>query len=550
MIFLISVDNLLLLDSFSFYELKVILSRFVKNIVMKIRLLFIGLFFITNLDAQVPSIQWEKRFGGTWFDRAESMDQTSDGGYILAGKSESNDGNVSGNHGLFDYWIVKLNSTGVLQWQKSLGGTLNDNAYSIQQTSDGGYIIAGESESTNGDITGNLGGYDGWIIKLSSSGTIEWQKSYGGMGNEGLNSIQQTLDGGYIVTGTTFSFLTGYHGAGDYWVLKLSATGTIEWQKLYGGSSSDLAFSVRQTSDTGYVIAGYTYSNDGNVSGNHGHYDFWIIKLSATGALQWQKTFGGTEEDNALDVIQTSDGGYLINGVTWSNNGDVTGFHGLYDYWVIKISSSGDLQWHKAMGGSSADASRSVIQTSDNGYIVIGDTASNNGDVIGFHNALDPDFWDIWIVKLNSSGVIQWKKALGGNVQDLGYKIKKTADGGFAIAGSTNSFDGDITGTTAGQGTDVWIVKFAPENLGISESEQKTTVILYPNPVNNELTVKLDFYLPSQKISISDVHGKTILTQDAEDLITTINTSTLSQGTYFLTVQNLGKKTTQKFIVE
>ena len=532
------------LDLFYVYELKVIFSRFVKNIVMKIRLLFIGLFFVTNLGAQVPSIQWEKRFGGTWFDSAYSIDITSDGGYILAGRTESNNGNVSGNHGLYDFWIVKLDALGILQWQRTLGGMLNDFAYSIKQTSEGGYIVVGESESIEGDVPGNHGGYDGMVVKLSSIGEIEWYRAVGFQNSDGLRSVVQAPNGHIIVAGSRFL------GSSDFWIADVNTNG-YHWYRTYGGSEADTANSIQLTTDGGFIVAGSTYSNNGNVTGNHGSSDFWILKLNSIGNFEWQKTLGGTNEDFAKSIQQTSDGGYIVSGYTFSNDGNVSSFKGVYDSWVVKLNSVGDLEWQKTLGGTNADAANDIIQTSDGGYIVIGDTVSNNtGDVTGFHNSLGSDYWDIWLVKLNSTGTIVWKKALGGAVQDIGNSIKRTNDGGFVIAGSTNSSDGDITGTTAGQGTDFWIVKFTPENLGISESEQKTSITLYPNPVKNELTVKLDFYMPSQKISISDVHGKTILTKDAEDLITTINTSTLSQGTYFLTVQNLGKKTTQKFIVE
>ena len=514
---------------------------------MKIKFGLKMVFFVflcaINLNAQAPAIQWEKRFGGTWADVAYSVDTTSDGGYILAGRTESNDGNVSGNKGAFDYWVVKLNSSGTLQWQKTLGGSLNDFAYSVKQTSDGGYIVAGESESTNGDVTGNHGGYDGWIVKLNSTGTLEWQKTFGSFSSDSISSIQQTSDGGYIVAATTFQ------SSSDYWIIKLNASGTIEWQKIYGGSDADITSTIRQTSDGGYIVAGHTLSNDGNVTGNHGEADFWILKLNTLGDFQWQKTLGGTKEDMPSSIQQTSDGGYIVSGLTWSSNGDVTGFHGVYDYWVVKLNATGNLEWQKALGGSRADAANSITQTSDGGYLVVGDTVSNNGDVSGFHNALDSDYWDIWIAKLNSSGVLQWKKVLGGDIQDLATCIKPTADGGFVVTGSTNSSNGDISGTSAGQGIDYWIVKFAPEDLAVAELE-KSILTLYPNPVKNELTVKLDFFMPSQKIIVTDILGKVIYTQDAQDLITTINTSDLSKGTYFLTLQNEGKKTTQKFIVE
>ena len=230
----------------------------------------------------LPVISWQKSLGGSGYDRATSIQQTSDGGYIVAGNSSSIDEDVTGNHGNSDYWIVKLNSVGSIVWQKSLGGSGNDSATSIQQTSDGFYIVAGSSSSINGDVTGNHGGVDYWIVKLDSLGSILWQKSLGGSGNDYAQSIQQTSDGGYIVAGYSTSIngdVTGNHGNSDYWIVKLNHVGSIVWQKSLGGSGFDYAWSIQQTSDGGHIVAGYSTSINGDVTGNHGDYDSWIVKL-------------------------------------------------------------------------------------------------------------------------------------------------------------------------------------------------------------------------------------------------------------------------------
>jgi hypothetical protein len=187
---------------------------------------------------------------------------------------------VTVNHGSQDCLIVKLDTHGNIQWQKSLGGSGFDSIASIQQTSDGSYIIAGVLESSDSDVTG--GGYDFWIVKLDSLGTLQWQKSLGGSDNDEAKSIQQTSDGGYIIAGSSFSNngdVTGNHGNQDYWIVKLDSLGTIQWQKSLGGSEEDEAKSIQQTSDGGYIIAGSSFSNNGDVTGNHGGFDYWIVKL-------------------------------------------------------------------------------------------------------------------------------------------------------------------------------------------------------------------------------------------------------------------------------
>jgi hypothetical protein len=333
----------------------------------------------SSIHEEAPTITWQKFFGGSGADWAYSVQQTSDGGYVVFGETGSNDGDVSGSHGKEDFWVLKLDSTGGIQWQRCLGGSgvesgnLGDFASiaSIQQTSEGGYVIVGHTNSNDGDVSGNHGGYDIWVVKLSSTGDIQWQKCLGGSGSEYGHSIQQTADGGYIVAGYTESNdgdVSGNHGKEDFWVLKLDSTGGIQWQKCLGGSGWDMATSVQQTSDGGYIVAGATDSNDGDVSGNHGGYDIWVVKLSSTGDIQWQKCLGGSGNDFATSVQQTSDGGYIVAGATDSND------YYDYDMWVVKLNSTGGIQWQKCFGSDDwdYDIAFSVSQTSDSGYVFVG----------------------------------------------------------------------------------------------------------------------------------------------------------------------------------
>jgi len=213
----------------------------------------------------------------------------------------------------------------------------------IEQTTDGGYIAAGFSKSIDGDLTANHGQEDYWITKLDSSGLIEWQKSFGGSGDEEANSIEQTTDGGYIVAGFSESSdgdVLLNNGSYDFWILKLHPSGSIEWQRALGGSDDDKAFSAEQTTDGGFIIAGHSFSVNGDVTGNHSSQDFWIVKLDSVGGFEWQKSLGGSDNDYAKSVEETTDGGYIIAGVASSNNWDVSGNHGAKDYWLVKLSCS------------------------------------------------------------------------------------------------------------------------------------------------------------------------------------------------------------------
>ena len=297
----------------------------------------------------VPSCTgWNKTYGGSDFEQAFSVEQTSDGGYIIAGYGPSYVTNS------YDFWLVKTDASGNQQWNKTYGGSGSDGAFSVQQTSDGGYIIAGHTTSFG------AGSYDFWLVKTDASGNQQWNKTYGGSGSDEAFSVQQTSDGGYIVAGYTSSFGAGSY---DFWLVKTDGSGNQEWNKTYGGSGSDGARSVEQTSDGGYIIAGFGPYGAG---GCH----LWLVKTDASGNRQWDKTYGGGGSDGAYSVEQTSDGGYIIAGYTTSYAA------GYCAFWLVKTDASGNQQWDKAYGGSGDDEAFSVQQTSDGGYIIAGYTSS------------------------------------------------------------------------------------------------------------------------------------------------------------------------------
>jgi len=458
----------------------------------EITLTIITLFF-ANLCFAQSTIEWQRCLGGSSYDVAHSIQQTSDGGYIVAGISESNDFDVSGNHGWYDYWIVKLYSSGGIEWQRSLGGSNGDYANSIQQTSDAGYIVAGYSASNDSDVSGNHGGLDYWVVKLNSSGNLEWQRSLGGSLNDYAYSIDQTSDGGYIITGESASNdgdVSGNNGSIDYWIVKLDSSGEIEWQRSLGGSFDDVAESIQQTSDGGFIVAGYSASNDGDVNGNHGNGDYWVVKLDSSGSIVWQRSIGGSSYDWAYSVCQTNDDGYIVAGRSYSNDSDVSGHHGTPgdypDYWVVKLDSSGSIEWQHSLGGTYDDFAYSIHQTNDNGYIVAGYSLSNDGDVSGNHGE-----YDSWVVKLNSSGSLEWQRSLGGNEGDFAYSIQQTTDNGYIVVGWSRSNDGDVSGHHAYE--DYWVVKLSADD-GISESNRGLqplvhTIAVFPNPFNSSCEI-------------------------------------------------------------
>ena len=244
--------------------------------------------------------------------------------------------------------VVNSQTIPTIQWEKSLGGSSNDFGFQIHQVDGDGYITIGYSASIDGDVTGNHGSYDYWVVRLDADENILWQKTLGGSEGEGAFSIQQITGGGFIVAGSSYSNdfdVSGNHGDMDYWIVRLDAAGNLIWQKSLGGTAADRANYIQQTFDGGFIVVGYVWSDDGDVSGFHGVHDAWVVKLDSNGTFVWQRSLGGTGEDEAKAVQQTADNGYIIAGYSSSNDGDVSGNHGGADYWIVKLDENGDLEW-------------------------------------------------------------------------------------------------------------------------------------------------------------------------------------------------------------
>lgn len=522
--------------------------------ISKVIFTFVILLFYANVFAQ--SIQWQKSLGGTGQDEAVSIQQTIEGGYIVAGYSDSNNGDVSGHHNNennfenYDYWIVKLDGQGVVQWQKSLGGTNEDVTASIRQTIDRGYIIAGSSNSNDGDVTGNHGDFsdDFWIVKLDSLGNLMWERSLGGSGKEEATSIQQTADKGYIISGYSNSNdgdVTNIHShLYDYWVVKLDSTGILQWQKALGGYNDDRAYYIEQTDDGGYIVSGYSSSNDGDVTTNHGSSDYWVVKLDRIGNLQWQKSLGGSGPERAICTKQTNDNGYIIAGFSKSTDGDVVDNKGDYDYWLVKLDGKGVLQWQKSFGGTRTDIANSVQLTSDNGFICAGVSESNDGDIANKHDNTK----DFWIIKLDSEGNLQWEKTLGGTGRDEANFIQQTSDNEYIIAGVSSSNDGDVTGNHSlpgyGSFPDYWIVKLSGKETNISGISIIQGISIYPNPASEQLTIDLTGYgfIPAgTTVSLLSATGEKVFEKSVADFITILNVEGQPKGLYFIKIESKDK---------
>ncbi|QHV95657.1 PKD domain-containing protein [Spirosoma endbachense] len=434
----------------------------------------------TGTTTGIPAKVWDKTFGGTDDDAIRAMVATSDGGFLLGGYSRSGqNGNRSApNLGKTDMWVVKVDGSGNKVWDKAFGGSNDDVLTSILATSDGGFLLGGNSKSDQdgnkstpkqGGGSSDIG--DMWVVKIDGSGNKVWDKAFGSNDSDGISAMVATSDGGFLLGGYSDSDQTGSksapkRGGTDMWVVKIDGGGNKIWDKTFGGADSDYLNSMVATSDGGFLLGGYSRSSqDGNKSdANRGQEDYWVVKIDGSGNKVWDKTFGGSDTDYLNSVATTSDGGFLLGGYSRSsqdgNKSDAN--RGQEDYWVVKIDGSGNKIWDKTFGGSSGDNLRAMAATSDGGFLLGG--ASGSGQT-GNKSAPYQGAYDYWVVKINGSGSKVWDKTFGGSSNDMMYSLLATSDGGFLFGGNSNSDQsGDKSDPNRGNtvlkvNDDMWVVK-------------------------------------------------------------------------------------------
>ncbi|MEX0290007.1 MAG: hypothetical protein AB3N14_12935 [Flavobacteriaceae bacterium] len=395
------------------------------------------------------ALDWVRNYGGSGDDTAQSIIATTDGGYAVLGYTNSTDGDIQGKTlAVNDYWLLKLDSEGTMQWNKTYGGSKDDRGQSVIQTTDGGYAIVGYAMSSDGDGSNNEGFHDNWILKLDASGEIEWERSFGFSGHDHSYDLVQTSDGGFFFVGfldvvssegqgsTAKGNLLTRHGVGEFWGTRLDSEGNLLWRRYFGGTNNDRAYSVVQTDDGGFIMAGFSESGDADISLAKGSYDFWLVKLDATGELAWEKSYGGTGIEVSYDIARTLDNAYVITGHTFSTDLDVTQNHGESDIWLIKIDENGSLLWEKTYGGTGFDTAQSVSATSDGGFVISGNSRSTDLDVS--KNAGEND---IWVLRTDKDGNLLWQATYGGSAIDSGFDAIENKDEHILLVGSSPSLD-------------------------------------------------------------------------------------------------------------
>jgi hypothetical protein len=417
----------------------------------------------SELTAQ-PALIWSKCYGNSIDQVLANIAEAWGGGYVMSGTSDSC------SYGNADFYIMKIDDTGKQLWTKCYGGTGGDWVAKIvriqgQAPATDGYVLIGTTNSNDGDVTGLHGSTDDyWVVKLDINGNIQWQKTYGGSGGDAANDAAQVMDGGIVIVGSTYSNdgdVSGFHGGYDLWIVKLSQSGSIIWKKTLGGSFDELHPYVTATSDGGVAIAGSSGSMDGDVTNPIGSEDIWVVKLDSLGAMQWNKSYGSFGYDVAISIMQTSDNGYLVSGQTTAF--PATGLnHGL-----IKLNDTGAIQW-TAPHNEVAD----IIEVGSKQYIISGRDLS-----VSIRRG--------FVRRIDSVGNTIWNKAVGGSSVDWLKSIYLTSDGGYIIGGDTKSTDGDVSSNHGGW--DYWVVRLAGQ-VGISEiADIHSPISIYPNPATDKI---------------------------------------------------------------
>ena len=530
-------------------------------------ILLIFVFLSNNAFSQRFAIEWQQCYGGSSGDGGEEMIRLADSTYIIFGGSGSDDGDISFAHGENDIWLVKTDSYGNLLWEKTIGGSDDDSPNNFYITTEGNYIISGETFSNDGDISGNHGGLDYWVAKTDSLGNIIWQRCLGSSVNDYQEQMVIDDMGNIYVIGGSHGDdgdITDPHGFVDFWIVKLNTDGELLWDRSLGGTITDWGQCISPTPDGGYIVGGATDSPDGDVECENTsitQFDMWIVKLDSLNNIQWQQCYGGSEFDNAIDIKTTDDGGYIIAGITKSNDGDVSGFHGVAgesaDLWIVKIDNLGTIEWQRCLGGTENEGSPEITIMEDGSYLINAHTYSNNGDVSGNHS-YPGYFSDGWLVKLSNDGELLWQQCFGSLTGDGIGDVYVISDTEMMLVGGASNQSGDVEcdlNTAPGGYTDLWMFKIVdtvsvqiPENI-----VDVNNVNVYPNPAKDYVSFEIPPSIPPNGgkniILINNVFGQVIAKLPIKNEKTLWNTRNIKPGIYFYNLNVSGFNKSGKIVI-
>lgn len=540
--------------------------HFTNQYTMKSIIAIIIIVFSYQVFAQENmNILWQGCYGGTEPDKAFGI-VSSGNNYFVTGHTSSTDGDISFSHGSYEGWLIKVDSTGQLLWEKCYGGTNGDGLYGIHNIDNEFLYLVGAAGSSDGDISNDPypESTDLWVIKADTSGNIIWDKIVGGNMIENYKSSIISENDDVIIICTTASDdgdISQSYGFYDIWVVNINSNGDINWDFTIGGSEGDYAGDIIQTSDGGYVVVGTSNSEDGNVNCvTEFYHEGIVMKLDSQRNIEWVQCYGGSWDESIFAVTEAQNG-YVFSAYSYSNDGDVSGHHGIAgppsdggtpDIWVVKIDFEGNIIWQNSIGGSENEVSWYITQTEDEGFIVIGKTKSHDGDVVGNHSVGVNE--DIWMVKLNLLGEIEWQRCIGGaGDEEVERGILKKGDYHYVIAGETGVMDGDVLCDPWGHDMwpDYWVFEIK-DTLSDNGIEHFTTdgIKVYPNPAQNYLIFEFKANHIYNSIQLLNIFGDIVLSKQIKNNKTVFDTRNIQSGIYFFKILDNGSQYSGKVLIQ
>ena len=518
--------------------------------------------YLNSLSDTVYSqdIEWQQVLGGVHSEYLYDLKATPDYGFLIIGSSfsEKSGNKTEKGQGDLDYFLWKMDESGKLEWQKTFGGSGSDYLYSASLTKDGGYILGGSSDSpkSGNKLEDGFGNMDFWIIKLDPSGEEEWQLTLGGIGNDQLQSIQQTPDGGFIIGGSSDSSpiqnqegeiignkLEEGRGSFDYWIIKLSANGEIDWEKTLGGMFADQLKSILITED-GYLAGGTSNSlvSGNKVAQNLGMNDYWVIKLNEQGEQQWQRSYGGEGDESLAQILETENG-FILAGSSnskTSENKKSDSINGT-DFWVLEIDKQGEPLWDNTYDIGQWDILVNITKNQDNSFLLGGyassETLGKRTDSKGIN--------DYVAIKINHRGEMLWSKTIGGNGTDQLKGLTQTRDGGYILAGNSDSKKSDDKDKASIGGNDYWVVKLGNEK---KQAEERQLIEIYPNPTTQYTNIIISEEFKEAEVQVFNLNGQKLQSKKLPYRSTPVDLQGYPPGIYIFKIIVDGKMENVKVI--